>query len=177
MYTRSKRKQYDLLCRKVGTVLFFCIASMIAPWLNVVYHFHSLLRVHRALSHHYKSYLGIICRFAIRTSSPHLSSFRSFEKPYSLRFPSSLPSFSPSPFPVLVLFSVPFPSFIPSSTVLSYCLVAGMAGKMPLAIASRSHGMQVAGEAYGPVVSCSALSLSMFCSAHAIAPSTTILTL
>ena len=47
---------------------------------------------------------------------------------------------------------------------------------MPLAIASRSDGMQVAGEAYGPVVSCSALSLSTFCSAQAIALSTAVLT-
>jgi len=36
--------------------------------------------------------------------------------------------------------------------------------------------MQVAGEAYGPVVSCSALSLSTFCSAQAIALSTAVLT-
>jgi hypothetical protein len=36
--------------------------------------------------------------------------------------------------------------------------------------------MHVAGEVYGPVLSCSALSLSTFCSAHAIAPLTAVLT-
>ena len=47
-----------------------------------------------------------------------------------------------------------------------------MAGSTPLAIGSKSDGAQVAGDAYGPVSSCSEPSWSALCSAHERAPST-----
>lgn len=48
---------------------------------------------------------------------------------------------------------------------------------MPLAIGSRSDGAQVAGDAYGPVLSSLELNRSALCSAQDSAPSTADLTL
>ena len=59
--------------------------------------------------------------------------------------------------------------------VLSWPMLC-IAGISPLAITSRSEGIQVAGDVYGPELSCPGFRLSTFFSAHVMVSSTAVLT-